>query len=419
MRGAWFAAAALATCGTALGTAGAPTELARAAKRDLALNLTNAAWQVTSFDDVALTGIAYSAAGWDVDPKEEGCTCRLSAVLTDFDAQGNPVYGDSTVVTNGLTGRGTLTWDISSGFRRRVYRLVHEVMKGATADASRTLGAFFSLTDCGDIPDSYEDLYDGAVGDSEKLTLVNDATRPWRTLGDAGAGIRTGNVPEGNATSFSFVSDRPGTFAYDYALEGGVAEVFFDGVKCATLAESPDWTAGDALRMPSDRLTGHTVTFTFTPTADGGALRLKNVALVTDKTASFASSRKGEYRLVIVPTNGWYVAKEKSEIGEFRYSCTNWTGCAGTSDTSETLVSTVPLSGVGLSAEEQEDLWSWTEGPVRETYRRTGEGSFRWKARQGVWKVKMAIVTGSSTNHVEEVIFDLRKLAGGFMISIQ
>lgn len=415
MKAALAAVAAVTICGSS----GAAVEMARAEKRDLALNLTNGMWQVKSFDDAVLTGIEYSATGWDAEPKEEGCVCRLSAVLTDFDEQGNPRYWGSTMVTNGLVGRGKCSWDISSGYRRRVYRLVHEVTKGGTVDDSKTLAAFFSLTGCADIADSYEDIYQGVMGNSEKLTLVNDATRPWQVVGGAGEGIRTGETPEGSSSSFSFVTDRPGTFTYDYMLVGGGAELFLDGVKCGELDASSEWVPGPTLRMPSDRLTGHTVTFTFTPTADGGALRLKNVALVTDKTAGFASSRKGEYRLVIVPTNGWYVAREKSEIGEFRYSCTNWTGCAGTSDTSETLVSTVPLSGVGLSAEEQEDLWSWTEGPVRETYRRTGEGSFRWKARQGVWKVKMAIVTGSSTNHVEEVIFDLRKLAGGFMISIQ
>jgi len=399
----WVVAAVLAVSGVSA----TPTELARAALRDQALNLSDQMWRVTSFGDSRLTGIAYSATGWDIDPVDAGCTCRFSAVLTEFDEEGNPMPGTSVTVTNGLTGRGTFSWDISNGYRRRVYKLVHEVIKGGSADASKTLNAYFSLTECTDIQDTYEDIYAGATGNTEKMLLINDEKRPWHAIGRTGDGICTGNVPSGETSSFSFVTDRPGTFTYEYAVNGGAAIVMVDGIEVGTLAASANWTVGTALRLSDSLLTGHTVTFVFTCTTEGGSLCLKNAALTMDKVASFALARGGEARMIVIPTNGWYIAKRRDEIADFVYSCTNWTGCVGATAESDVCIETVALTSESVG-EAATNLWNWLEAGIPVTRVFNGEGAYRWKGASGVWKAKMAIVTGNKTNHTEAAIFDLR-----------
>lgn len=359
-----------------------------------ALDLTNV-WCITK---PQIVKVAYSAAGWEVEPAVTEATVDL--LLTEAGV------ADSKTVAEGLTGRGTTDWRPAK-MNKSVYTLDH-VVKDANGQPipSESLRATFSFVD-----------YEGGAATRSAIAaalcvpftspydFANDVENPWEVLGEAGEGMMS--PADATHSVFTLKVEDVGVLSFETAVAGGTLTIALDGVVVATLADAGDWTLRSVL---PETLGTHTVTLTFDQTGGGAAL-LRGVKW-TLKGVDFGTVAADPVAVDL--REGIRVIRRSNEILPFAYSLTNFTGVAGSPE--EVRVRVVRLTGT------DPDVSTWTdEVPGTERILRTNlaEGKTEWYGNIGVWKAEFRICGGGEILHQETAVFDMRRFAAGLVITIR
>lgn len=368
-------------------------------------------------DEPTLQGLSYSAVGWDFDPVDDGSRTVVLTALpgTLVDGVFVPDGGGEMSVMEAKTGKGTVDWQPSS-VSKKVYQLKHTVRVGASTDGAACLYGYFDFTQCDSAASQVE--VESAVLDevTHKIVVAQDQDRPWQPIDFALArsGIATdAEMEAGNETATTFSFSGRGTLHYEYALGGGVLEIWSDGVKAAELTQvTAGWQPGTLSFSGSG---AHEVAFLYRA-AVGATAALRMVRWEEPQAAVCARARLSDVTMDL--QEGVRTPKFLSDVLPFVYSSTNWIGgVVGVSAESVARVTVVKLDGT------DPDVRNWTEevpGTFRELRKAAGEGEVKWRARVGVWKATFDIFNGDNGVYQEMSIFDLRGVrTQGLVISIR
>lgn len=349
---------------------------------------------------LATIGVSYSAEGWGVLEVPEGSVVNLRLALENGS-------GAKTLNAAPLTGSGTFGW-FPENIAKTVYVLTHEVSKAGVLNDAETLVARFSFENCQMEGASMDEIRSAVLQDfSGEIVCANnpDKAKAWGLIGGKGEGLA---APAGEESAFSFAVNGSGSLQFSYRLgSGDMLAIDVDGEPSGlTLTPGETW-AEQAVSVFG--MGTHTVRFTATATGEQ-AVALKDVVW---RPCDFALAEAGSSVVAVDLREGVRSIRKNTELLPFVYSCTNFTGLAGTSSDSLSTVRLVRLQGTG------EDLDGWTEvagSEVTLISDAPGEGSVVWRGKQGVWKATLVISSGNASDCVGEAILDMRKFGRGIII---
>jgi len=372
------------------------------AETNMPLSLTTL-WDIR---EIVTLGVRYSSVGWDLDPVSTGDGVRLTLIpLLD----GVEVPEQARVLATGLTGRGTYDWTPTDMMRRQ-YVLRHEVLSGETVVAAETLNGRFTFENCEFETLTEDDMISALGRVTQPYHVTNDVVHGWKMVNKAGDGLKTPTLSDGQSAQLDFYLAGAGTFYIDVALDmdagtGSVALVA-DGETVTTVTEA---CAATTLSAAFAEDGDHRVSVVFanasgaakavltnarwtkTPIADGG------IPLCDDASEPFRTDFRQGVRVITLP----------QEVLPFVYSCTNFTGLAGTTAASVAKVEIVKLEGEGG------DVTAWQPvGNVKTLVQASDEGAVVWKVKTGVWKATFTILTDAQAKLTETAYFDCRAVKG-------
>ena len=346
--------------------------------------------------------ILWSSLGWEDEAEPEGgktVTLRLIPLST----------GEEQTLASGLTGHRQTSYWSPGEVSKQVYNIRHVVVGGSPLEE---LNAYFSFEHYDDVPPSEADVraaIRSGDGTGWDFGIVNDPDNWWSLAGGPGEGIE---APPGES-ALTFTVDGHGTFAFDYALEGGQWTVRVDGVEVRTLDAAADW-AGVELPM-DERLVTHVIEFE-TELSDGDVAALKNVRWV-DTDDCFGDGRAGDGAADL--REGVLVVRRSNELMPFTWSSTNFTGNALLKDTGFISIDPQSVASVRVVqvTGEGDDVSQWTAEvagtEMTLVAERQGEGAVKWRgAKAGVWKAEFTVGTDGGEACRETRILDLRNYIG-------
>ena len=337
--------------------------------------------------------LPYSAVGWGPEPLSSPASVRLNQQDGSF-VNGAFVPGvNSRNLATGLSGSGVYVWTPGED-ATGAYRILHEATRSGQVLLSETFAAYFDFTAWRQMP---AESRSAVLGFTQPIECGYYADAPWSLVDGAGDGLR--NEEDGAALSFAF--SHCGVLRFEYALEGGVLELWSGDERIGVLGATDGWTV-HSMSFPTDDR--HELELRYV--ADGGGVvRVRNVCWDIGDSAFRADVVRAGVAVDL--QEGVRTPPYLSDVLPFTYSSVHWIGdVSGATAASVSKVEIVQLTGT------DPDVRKWTEevpGTRLELVKKAGEGEIKWNPSKGVWKVTFEIKNGDGTVKTEDAVLDLRK----------